>query len=84
MSTSRRGTDCTCKDIFRNVCKPVTDENTLNKINGIIPDLVLQTGHLTLDENSLAGCDHLADTETLNTSKQQHHKTSTDFGFAVK
>jgi hypothetical protein len=50
----------------------------------IIPDLVLQTGHLSREENSFAGCDHLADTKTLNASKQDYHKKSTDFGFAVK
>jgi hypothetical protein len=35
------------------------------------------------NERSLAGCDHLADTKTLNASKHHYHKTSTDFGFAV-
>jgi hypothetical protein len=52
-------------------------------MNGIITGLVLQTGHLSPHEQSLAGCDHLADTKTLNASKQHYHKKSTDFGFAV-
>jgi hypothetical protein len=34
--------------------------------------------------HSLAGCDHLANTKTLNASKQHYHQKSTDFGFAVK
>jgi hypothetical protein len=50
----------------------------MKNINGIIPDLVLQLGHLSRDEHSLAGCDHLADTKTLNASKQHNHKKSTD------
>jgi hypothetical protein len=62
----------------------VTDETAMKKINGIIPDLVLQLGHLSRDEHSLAGCDHLADTKTLNASKHPYNKKSTDFGFAVK
>jgi hypothetical protein len=49
----------------------------------IIPDLVLQVGHLSCDENSLAGCDHLADTKTLKARGQYNHKKSTNFGFAV-
>jgi hypothetical protein len=40
--------------------------------------------NLSRDEISLAGCDHLADTKTLNGSKQHYHEKSTDFGFAVK
>jgi hypothetical protein len=58
-------------------------------MNGIIPDFVIQTSHRSPDENSLAGCDHLADTKTLNASKQHYackkhyDKKSTDFGFAV-
>jgi hypothetical protein len=35
----------------------------------IIKDLVLQLGHLSSDEQSLAGCNHLADIKTLNASK---------------
>jgi hypothetical protein len=77
------GTDRTCKGIFPNACPAVTDEDVRNKINGIIPDIALQVGHLSPDEHSLAGCDHLADIKTLNASKQRHHKKSTDFGFAV-
>jgi hypothetical protein len=77
------GTDRTCKGIFRNAFPPVTDEDARNTIDGIIPDLVLQLGHLSHDEHSLAGCGHLADTKTLNASKQHYHKKSTDFGFAV-
>jgi hypothetical protein len=38
--------------------------------NGIIPDIALQLGHLSLDEHELAGCDHLADTKTLNASRE--------------
>jgi hypothetical protein len=78
------GTDRTCKGIFRSACPVVTDEDARKKINGIIPDIALQVGHLSCDEHLLAGCDYLADTKTLNASKQHYHKTSTDFGFAVK
>jgi hypothetical protein len=56
----------------------------MKNINGIIPDFVLQLGHLSRDEHALAGCDHLAATKKLNASKQHYHKKSTDFGFAVK
>jgi hypothetical protein len=52
-------------------------------MNGIIPDIVLKLGHLSPDEHSIAGCDYLTDTKTLNASKQHYHKKSTDFGFAV-
>jgi hypothetical protein len=45
---------------------------------------MIQTGHHSPDEHPLAGCGHLADTKTLNASKQHYHKKSTDFGFAVK
>jgi hypothetical protein len=48
----------------------VTDETAMKNINGIIPDLVLQLGHLSPDEHSLAGCDHMADTKTMIASKQ--------------
>jgi hypothetical protein len=67
------GTDthCTIKSIFRNACPRVTDETVMKKINGIILDLVLQLGHLSRGEYSLDGCDHLADSKTLNASKQK-------------
>jgi hypothetical protein len=68
------GTHCTCKGIFRNAFPRVTDEKAMRNINGIIPELVLQLGHHSRDEHSLAGCDHLADTKTLNASKQHYHK----------
>jgi hypothetical protein len=55
----------------------------MKNFNGIIPGIVLQLGYLSRDENTLAGCDHLADTKTLNASKQHYNKKSTDFGFAV-
>jgi hypothetical protein len=55
----------------------------MKRINGIIPDIVLQLGHLLRDENSLAGCGNLPHTKTLNVSKQLYHKKSTGFGFAV-
>jgi hypothetical protein len=61
----------------------VTDEKAMKNVNGILPDLNLQLGPLSRDENSLAGCDHLADITMLNASKQHYHKKSTDFGFAV-
>jgi hypothetical protein len=77
------GTDRSCKGVFRNACPAVTDEDVGNIMNGIVPDFVIQTGHLSPDEHSLAGCDHLADTKTLNASKQLYHKKSTDFGFAI-
>jgi hypothetical protein len=41
----------------------------MKNINRIILNLVLQLGHLSRDEHSLAGCDHLADTKTLNVSE---------------
>jgi hypothetical protein len=75
--------DRTCKGVFRNACPAVTDEDAGNIMNGIIPDIVFELGHHLHDEKSLAGCDHLADSKTLNASKQHYHKKSTDFGFAV-
>jgi hypothetical protein len=47
-------TDRTCKGVFRNACSRVTDEDALNKINAIIPDIAIQTGRLSRDEHSLA------------------------------
>jgi hypothetical protein len=55
----------------------------IKNINEIIQSLVLQLGHFSRDEHSLARCGHLADTKTLNASKQHYHKKSKDFGFAV-
>jgi hypothetical protein len=55
----------------------------MKNINGIIPDTILQLGHLSPDERSHAGCGHLADTKTLKSSKQHYHKKSSNFGFAV-
>jgi hypothetical protein len=75
--------DRSCKCTFRSACPAVTDEDVGNIMNGIISDLILQTGHLSPDEHLLAGCDHLADTNTLNASKQHYRKKSTDFSFAV-
>jgi hypothetical protein len=48
----------------------MTDEDADIFLNAIIPDFIIQTGHLSPDESPLAGCDHLADTTTLNASKQ--------------
>jgi hypothetical protein len=78
------GTDRSCKGTFRSACQAVTNEDAVKIMNGIIPDFIIQTGHHSPDEHPLAGCDHLADTKTLNASKHHYHKTSTDFGFAVK
>jgi hypothetical protein len=50
----------------------VTDEDARNITNGIIPDFVIQTGHLSPDEHLLARCGHLADTKTLNASKNHY------------
>jgi inhibitor of KinA sporulation pathway (predicted exonuclease) len=61
----------------------MSDEDADIILNGIIPDLIIQTGHHSPDEHPLARCDHLADTKTLNASKQHYHKKSTVFGFAV-
>jgi hypothetical protein len=69
------GMDRTCEGIFWNAFPPVTDEDARNKMNGIVPGIVIQTGHISPDEHSLAGCDHLADTKTLNASKKHYHKT---------
>jgi hypothetical protein len=52
----------------------LTDETAMKDINGIIPEIALQLGHLSRDGLSLAGCGHLADTQSLNASKQ--HKTN--------
>jgi hypothetical protein len=52
----------------------VTDETAIKNINGIIPDLVLQLGHLSRDEHSLAGCGHLANTKTQNARKKHYHE----------
>jgi hypothetical protein len=62
----------------------MTDEDAKKVMNAIIPDIMIQTGHHSPDEHPLAGCDHLADTKTLNASKKHYHKKSTDFGFAVQ
>jgi hypothetical protein len=78
------GTARSCKGIFRNACPAMTDEDADIVLNGMIPDLIIQTGQHSPDEHSLAGCEHLADTKTLNASKQHYHKKSADFGFAVK
>jgi hypothetical protein len=78
------GTACTFNGIFRGACSAMTDEDAEKVMNAIIPDIMIQTGHHSPDEHPLAGCDHLADTKTLKASKQHYHKTSTDFGFAVK
>jgi hypothetical protein len=40
-------------------------------MNGMIPDLITQTGHHSPDEHPLAGCGHLVDTKTLNASKEE-------------
>jgi hypothetical protein len=56
--------------VFRNACPAMTDENSRKKMNGIIQDIVIVVSHLSRDEHSLAGCDHLADTKTLNVRKQ--------------
>jgi inhibitor of KinA sporulation pathway (predicted exonuclease) len=79
--------DCrhhSCKGTFRSACPAVTDEDAVKIMNGIIPDFIIQTGHHSPDEHPLAGCDHMADTKTLNASENHYHKKSTDFGFAVK
>jgi hypothetical protein len=77
------GTARLCKGTFWRACPAMTDEDADIFLNGIIPDLTIQTGHHSPDDHSLAGCDHLADTKTLNASKQHYNKKSTDFGFAV-
>jgi hypothetical protein len=78
------GTARSCNGIFWGACPAMTDEDAEKVTNAIIPDLKIQTGHHSPDEHPLAGCDHLADTKTLNASKHHYHKKSTDFGFAVK
>jgi hypothetical protein len=78
------GTDRSCKGTFRGACPAMTDEDAKKVMNAIIQDLIIQTGHHSPDEHPLAECDHLAYTKTLNASKNHYHKTSTDFGFAVK
>jgi hypothetical protein len=45
----------------------VTDEEVMKNIDGIIPGIILQLGHLLRDEHSLAESGHLADTKTLRT-----------------
>jgi hypothetical protein len=67
------GMYCNCKGIFRGAFSRVIDETAMKNINGIIPDLVLQLGHLSRDEHPLAGCDYLADTKTLNASNHHNH-----------
>jgi hypothetical protein len=78
------GSARSCNGIFRGACPAMTDEDAKKIMNGIIPDLIIQTGHHSPDEHPLAGCDHLADTKTLNASKQHYHKKSRDLGFAVQ
>jgi hypothetical protein len=53
-------------------------------MNDITPDLIIQIGHHSPDEHPLAGFDHLADTKTLNASKNHYHKTSTIFWLRSK
>jgi hypothetical protein len=72
------GSARSCNGIFRGACPAMTDENAKKLMNAIIPDFIIQTGHHSPDEHPLAGCDHLADTKTLNASKHHYHKTSTD------
>jgi hypothetical protein len=57
------GTGRSCKGTCQIACPAG------NIMNGIIPDFVIQTGHHSPDEHSVVGCDHLADTKTLNASK---------------
>jgi hypothetical protein len=78
------GTNRSCKGTFRSACPAMTDKDAVKIMNGIIPDLIIQTDHHSPDKHSLAGCDHLADTKTLNANKQHYHKKSTDFVLAVK
>jgi hypothetical protein len=65
------GTDRSCKGIFRGTCPAMTDEDAAKIMNGIIPDLIAQSGHHSPDEHPIAGCDHLADTKILNASKNK-------------
>jgi hypothetical protein len=51
----------------------VIDEEAISNMKGIIPDLVLQLSHLSRDEHSLAGCDHLADTKKLIAITQHYN-----------
>jgi hypothetical protein len=44
---------CACKGIFRNAFPRVIDEDAWNKINGIIPDIVLKLDYLSRNEHSL-------------------------------
>jgi hypothetical protein len=46
--------------------------------------LFWSTSFLNYGHHKLLEKYHLADKKTLNASKQHYHKTSTDFGFAVK
>jgi hypothetical protein len=52
----------------------MTDEDADIVLNGIIPDLIIQTGHHSPDEHPLAGYGHLANTKTLKASKHHFHK----------
>jgi hypothetical protein len=54
----------------------MTDEDARKVMNAIIPDIMIQTGHHSPDEHPLAGCDHLADTKTLNASTTRHQRIS--------
>ena len=76
--------DRTCKDVFRDAIPArALDEDMNKKINGIIPDLLIQLRSASSDDHPLAGCDHLADTKTLNARVNLYQTNSTEFGFAV-
>jgi hypothetical protein len=57
----------------------MTDEDAAKNMNGIIPDLIIQTGYHSPDEHPLAGCDHLADTKTLSASENRERPFLTAF-----
>jgi hypothetical protein len=62
----------------------MNDEDAVKIMNAIIPDFIIQTGHHSPDEHPLAGCEHLADTKTLNARKQHYHKKINGFRLRSK
>jgi hypothetical protein len=65
------GTDRSCNGVFRGTCPAMTDEDARKVMNGIIPDLIIQTGHHSPDENFLAGSGRHKDAEREQTPLPQ-------------
>jgi hypothetical protein len=45
------GTDRSCKGVFRGACPAMTEEDAVKIMNGMVTDLMIQTGHHSPDEH---------------------------------